>query len=207
MPKTAHSYDGKVKFCIHGTILYQIFTAKRCRQTSLAISRYELKEEPIFGPAELPDLIGEISDFEELKIIGINLTSLPTSIGKLAQLRTLHLHENLLSDLPPSFGKLSNLEELDIKNNLFTTLPEPICNLHLLKRLNLSNNPLTGLPDNITELQNLEKLGLSMDVFQKNPPCGKKMPALEWIQLQDNNLSSLKKLKTLCLDGHSIPVK
>ncbi len=206
MPKTSHIYDHKVKFCIAGTIFYKIFTAKRSKQTSLTISSYELKEEPIFAPVQLPDLIGELSDLEELKIIGVNLTSLPTSIGKLTKLKTLHLHKNLLSDLPPSFGKLSNLEELDIKNNLFTNLPDPICKLPQLKRLNLSSNPLTGLPDNITKLQHLEELGLSMNVFQGNPPCGKKMPALEWIQLQDNKISSLKRLKNLCLEGHSISV-
>ena len=74
------------------------------------------------------------------------LTVLPEMIGQLTELEELHLDDNQLIELPEIVGQLIKLRSLYLDENQLTELPAWLRNLKLLKQLYLHGNTGLGLP-------------------------------------------------------------
>jgi len=128
----------------------------------------------------LPEEIGDLTNLEQLQVIGqsraqfpasmkklknlkmmrISIEHLPTDIENLKHLEALHIGPNIRS-LPPSIGNLKNLKKLDLYAARLRFLPDEIGNLTSLEVLNLEYSFLRSLPHSIGNLKSLKYLNLS----------------------------------------------
>jgi internalin A len=139
----------------------------------------------------LPESIGQLTGLQELYLFDNQLTSLPESIGQLTGLRVLYLYTNQLTALPDWIGRLIGLQELYLSDNQLTALPESIGQLTGLQELYLSGNQLTSLPDWIGQLSGLQKLYLFGNQLTSLPHWIGQLTGLQELYLFDNQLTSL----------------
>jgi Leucine-rich repeat (LRR) protein len=136
----------------------------------------------------LPKLISELVNLNELSLYNNEFSNLPESITKFVNLEKLFLHHNKLSSLPESIGTLVKLETLTLDSNQLSSLPESICKLVNLKSLILHNNRLTVLPESIDKLINLQLLNLSNNNLVNLPESIGRLSKLRELNLNYNQL-------------------
>ena len=102
--------------------------------------------------SQLPDIIGQLSELENLYIEKHDLTELPDNFTQLSNLITLGISNNYLTSLPEEFGNLLNLETLDLGYNQLESIPGSIGNLENIIYLFLFNNQLSSVPETICDL-------------------------------------------------------
>ena len=77
-------------------------------------------------PAEIGQLIGQLTSLVKLNLSHNQLTSVPAEIGQLKSLKVLDLRGNLLRNLPAEIGQLTSLERLNLNDNQLTCVPAAI---------------------------------------------------------------------------------
>ena len=114
--------------------------------------------------SQLPDIIGQLSELENLYIEKHDLTELPDNFTQLSNLITLGISNNYLTSLPEEFGNLLNLETLDLGYNQLESIPGSIGNLGNIVYLFLFNNQLSSVPETICDLD-LDWDGISAENY------------------------------------------
>ena len=79
-------------------------------------------EELYFGANKLREILAEIGNLKELRLLNISnyeLVHLPTSMKKLDYLEKLYLGYYKLTALPTEIGDLRNLTEMYVRGNTF----------------------------------------------------------------------------------------
>jgi len=137
---------------------------------------------------EVPDLLWQLTQLQQLNLSNNQLTTLPESLGQLTQLETLILSSNQLKELPKSIGKLTQLRSLDLFNNKLTLLPDELGQLTLLNDLWLSGNRLMELPESIGRLTQLEILWIHVNDLTIIPPSLAQLDRLKLLNLDNNPL-------------------
>lgn len=113
-------------------------------------NRFFLKNK---GITELPESIGNLSEVEEMSLIGNKLTSLPSSFSKLTALRRLHLSSNDFESIPNEIFQLPNLQHICIRHNKISTLPENIGDLIHIRDIDLDSNRISSIPLTIENVE------------------------------------------------------
>ncbi|MBH2037471.1 MAG: hypothetical protein I8H93_17485 [Pseudomonadales bacterium] len=106
--------------------------------------------------------------------------------------RTLEITSNGFTELPIAPGALPELTRLDLHNNniaVTTAVQNQFNGLLKLEYLNLGNNPLGHL--DVSALTRLKALNLRGTTLNAWPTGAEKLPKLSWLDLRDNELSSL----------------
>lgn len=83
----------------------------RVKTTKLILSKKKL--------TEIPPVVFEFTNLEELDLSDNTLTTIPEAIGTLEKLKILKLNRNLLIDITNSISNLKNLEVLNLSKNKF----------------------------------------------------------------------------------------
>lgn len=100
--------------------------------------------------------------WQELDLLGQELTELPVEIGKLTNLTQLHLNHNKITEIPEAIAQLTNLTLLILTLNQITEIPEAIESLQKLEKLDLRRNPLPISPE---ILGSSNRIGSVEDIF------------------------------------------
>ncbi|VVM56793.1 hypothetical protein PS645_01048 [Pseudomonas fluorescens] len=118
---------------------------------------------------QLQGFIKAFSKTQTLEIGGSGLTELPMAANSLPELTRLDLHDNNIAVTPhvqAQFNALTKLEYLDV-----------------------NHNPLSNL--DVRALTELKALNLSATKLQAWPAGAEYLPQLTWLDLRDNELTSL----------------
>jgi len=140
---------------------------------------------------ELPTLVCDLINLEEVRLGYNRLTTLPVEFAKLTRLKDLHLYYNQLSELPRVVCELINLESLWLGGNRLRTLPAELTKLNRLRKLELQNNQLSHVPQVVWELSHLREVSLAQNKLKSLPEEVSKLTHLEVLWLHDNQLVSL----------------
>lgn len=161
----------------------RIEQAKKENSKELDLSRLMLKS--------IPEIIGQLTDLQTLKLSDNRLTSIPDFIGQLTKLRRLDLVYNQLGNLPESLGQLKELRTLNLFANRLTSIPECLGQLQTLQQVNLYSNQLLRIPDSFCQLKALRKLDLSRNQLKNLPKNLCNLDTLEALDLSFNQLINL----------------
>jgi tetratricopeptide (TPR) repeat protein len=93
---------------------------------------------------EVPVLLCEIQQLNELIITGNKVAKVPPEIAKLKMLKVLNLKDNKLTELPEELSKVESLKKIDVSGNQISKLPSEIGQLKNLKELNIKGNPVSA---------------------------------------------------------------
>ncbi len=165
------------------------------------IKRISIVENSGLDLKQLFTVLSEISNLEELALIGDNIQEIPNQFDNLNNLSVLILNYNKIQKLPSSTSKLKNLKELHIANNVnldvnhffaliqdlpieyldlgncgIANLPKEIGKMKYLKTIVLHGNPLTILPCEINNLKNCRFILPKEMPKSIIPPCLKDYP-------------------------------
>lgn len=158
---------------------------------------------------ELPDVIANLTQLQELNLSENQLTELSDAIANLTQLKFLILSGNQLTELPESITTLTNLQSLNLAHNQFRELPEEITKFTQLQSLSLASNQLIELSESIAALTNLQSLNLNSNQLTKLPKKISSLAYLRKLDLSSNNFKdlpeivlSIKKLQELYLSSN-----
>jgi Leucine-rich repeat (LRR) protein len=159
----------------------------------------------------LPLVIGQMAQLEDLYLDGNSLKTLPIEISNLTNLKTLHLMNNQLISLPNELRKLTKLQYLDVSNNKMTAFPSAILPLNQLSWLALEGNAIKQLPENIGNLKQLVQLNLTSNQLKTLPKALFQLTKLEVLYVNNNQLTKfytevkqLINLKYLYLDHNQL---
>ncbi|GAB3704993.1 hypothetical protein GCM10027592_36940 [Spirosoma flavus] len=124
------------------TVDKRLFDIKSCLSTTINLSLLDLTAFPdvvfdypqvtilrigTIAPAtigRLPERIHELTNLEELNLMGQQLTELPESLCDLPKLKRLYLSRNQLTKLPKNLSRLRSLVCLDVRNNPIQAWPD-----------------------------------------------------------------------------------
>ncbi|KAF2746556.1 L domain-like protein [Sporormia fimetaria CBS 119925] len=121
-------------------------------------------------------------------------------ICEIMTLRELRLAENALQGaIPSTLGALSQLETLELQGNQLISLPTEIGELVRLRSLNVSNNRLTELPSELFTAITLTELIANKNCFRGHFFTVDAAPHLQYLQLSNNEISSLSSTAALAL--------
>ena len=154
------------------------------------VHQFDLSSNGLSGV--LPELIGGLTELEELRISNNNLIgSIPSSIGQLMKLRAFYGEGNQLNgEIPVSFANLPMLRRVFLRQNQFEgNLPRFVSSN--LNAVALSHNYFSGeIPECYTALENLTFLWVSNNNLSGQIPLGfGEQPLLATISFRANNLS------------------
>jgi Leucine-rich repeat (LRR) protein len=193
--------------------------------TSLLASHDHRLETPIRVCMELKSISLEADDFEspiadclplfpslqKLDLSGTYLDDFAAVIDAVPWITILDLSENALTELPPSLGALSQLTKLDLNDNQLDQWPDGLDTLLQLETLYLKNNQLVSIPESLLELKTLVSMDISGNQIQAIPPLNGRWPALKFLYLNDNPITSLTPLTQLehltTLSIHGVPAE
>jgi Leucine-rich repeat (LRR) protein len=113
-------------------------------------------------PANLFQVVGNISGLQTLRIRGINTVyNYPAEIGRLSRLHSLDFSGTRIAYINPNISQNTQLDTLILEDNNLTTLPASIGRLSKLQYLSLrGNRGLRALPAEVAQLTSLEVLAL-----------------------------------------------
>ena len=144
---------------------------------------------------ELPRLpAGSFSHVQTLRLgwLDAPVEQVRGFINAFSGTRTLEITSNGFTELPIAPGALPELTRLDLYNNNIAVTPavqNQFNGLLNLEYLNAGNNPLGNL--DVSALTRLKALNLRGTKLQAWPTGAEKLPQLSWLDLRDNELSSL----------------
>lgn len=110
--------------------------------------------------------------------------------GALAGTRRLNLSCGLRTLPPEVFDLADTLEVLNLSGNLLTSLPPDLPRLHRLKVIFCSDNPFARMPEVLGDCAALQVVGFKACRIEDVPGTALP-PALRWLILTDNAISSL----------------
>lgn len=110
--------------------------------------------------------------------------------GALAGTRRLNLSCGLRTLPPEVFDLADTLEVLNLSGNQLTSLPQDLPGLHRLKVIFCSDNPFARLPEVLGDCAALQVVGFKACRIEDVPGTALP-PALRWLILTDNAISSL----------------
>jgi Leucine-rich repeat (LRR) protein len=99
----------------------------------------------------IPDIIGELTQLEELVLQENALTSLPATISKLTNLEVLDIAQNKFTAVPPQLHLLTSLTTFNAAGNRITSLPVFLSSMPKLDSLQLDRNPLKSVPREVLQ--------------------------------------------------------
>ena len=137
----------------------------------------------------IPSTLGNLSNLLEITIRNVAIDHIPESLGNLHHLEKLTLHDIGLKELPESFGHLQNLQKLTLHEVALEELPESIGDCYRLKELDIKDcNNLTTLPNSLGDLHNLESIHIYGCLNLKSiPDCIANLPRLKYVYLIENH--------------------
>jgi Leucine-rich repeat (LRR) protein len=131
---------------------------ERIREVKDTVKKINLNNQ--LSLTEVPAVLGECTQLEELNISHTKLTEIPEYIFTLPNLRVLSCCCNALFQFPKNIFKAEKLEKLHIRINKEWAFPAEVCSLQNLKILTADLYSHSALPENMGSLQNLEELTL-----------------------------------------------
>jgi len=147
-----------------------------------------------------------------------NIYYIPNKVTKYPNLSFLSLRNNRIQAINPKLGQCRNLRKLDLSSNSMHRLPFGIIYLSQVKELILADNNLNSLPSYFFNLFNLKVLDISnlhthssvgYNSFETLPKVLLRMSHIEKLFLDKlplrrlpNNMSSMKRLKVVSLNGN-----
>ena len=140
---------------------------------------------------EIPRVVFELTQLEELSLSDNQITSIPDSIAQLINLTRLELGYNKVTSIPNSIAQLTNLTELDFGRNKITSIPDSIARLTNLTELDLSRNRITSIPDSIAKLTNLTRLYLDENQITSIPDSIAQLTNLKRLVLENNPIQNI----------------
>lgn len=164
--------------------LEQIREAREKNQIVLDLNGYSKKE----SLDEIPEIVFDLSQLEELNLSHNQITSLPDAIGRLSNLKLLELSGNKLVNFPETLKELIKLEWVNLSDNHLTSLPNVITKVPNLDFLDLSNNRLSTLPEAIVEMKNLRVWTLNHNQFTRLPSTVSNVPNVKQFSIRGNPL-------------------
>lgn len=142
----------------------------------------------------LPDLDVDFSHVGSLKLNNMHLSASPEGfLARYRHLRWLDMSNNQLRELPPALGDMHGLTRLMLQKNqirLTAQTARILSERTTLRALLIHDNPLGISPDfsGITDLRTLSLARTQIDTW----PVGlAEQPALDTIDLQDNQITSI----------------
>lgn len=151
----------KIQYC-HKTVFEELgdaITKSECFKT-LYLRNQQLKE--------IPSVVFEFSNLEELDL-SLNLISeIPNEIGQLTNLKTLRLSYNMIDSIGSKISKLKYLEELWLLDNELEKIPTGLCELDKLRVINLNLNKLEELTMCISRIDSLRNLFIEIEDEQSD---------------------------------------
>ncbi|CRM65332.1 NEL-type E3 ubiquitin ligase domain-containing protein [Pseudomonas sp. 44 R 15] len=142
----------------------------------------------------LPDLDVDFSHVGSLKLNNMHLSASPEGfLARYRHLRWLDMSNNQLRELPPALGDMHGLTRLMLQKNqirLTAQTARILSERTTLRALLMHDNPLSISPDfsRITDLRTLSLARTQIDTW----PVGlAEQPALDTIDLQDNQITSI----------------
>lgn len=167
------------------------------------------------GLEEVPELVYGAMNLEVLILDYNRIKKLPKELGELPHLKRIYWRANALDKLFwIRISKMDHLEKLDISNNLLRRLPSGIKKLKGLKELVLNQNFFGEIPiarlsraesvedvafnkshqmriqaGNYGKLKSIKVLKVNNSKLESVDPSLYNMPALNELQLQENELS------------------
>jgi internalin A len=159
----------------------------------LVLGKYDREKREYVGNSftEIPEVVFELKQLEELLIAKSQITEIPDSIGQLTHLTQLDIWDNQITELPESIGQLTNLTQLGLISNQIMELPESIGQLTNLTLLDLSSNQITDIPDSIAQLTNLTQLYLSDNQITEIPESIAQLTNLKRLVLENNPIQNV----------------
>jgi Leucine-rich repeat (LRR) protein len=141
----------------------------------------------------LPENLGRYlsHDGTQIRLRGLQLTSVPGQLRSLKNLRVIDLSENNLQTIPHWMGDFTELRSLDLSNNKLRRIPGKLGNLARLDTLDLSHNFLRKIPRQLSYLSRLTILNLSCNDLRTAPLRLKRPDRPMAVDLSHNRLRKL----------------
>jgi internalin A len=133
----------------------------------------------------------ELEHWEELELVGMELTEIPDTVFQLVNLQSLDLSCNRISIIPDSITRLTNLKYLHFNNNRITRISDSIDKLFKLEKLHLCENQLHHIPESIGRLARLTSLQLSNNKITNIPLSIYHLKKLTILWLDNNQIGSI----------------
>jgi len=191
---------------------------KRVSQIKKTVRKINLDNQHAL--TEIPAILSECTNLEDLDISHTNITGIPDFIFTLPALRSLSFRCSEITAFPQGLSKAQNLESLSLRLNKGWTLPENITALKNLKILAVDFYSDAPLPANLGALSKLEDLSIMIKYDERTipdlPASFANHPALKKINISDlfyrnrktfnldnaaKILSSCPKLESLKMSG------
>lgn len=166
-----------------------------------AFKRYGSIEEastlqlPNLDLSEFPDLpAGTFPEVHTLNLRGSKASAeqVRAFVKGFTELHSINLSGSELSEIPIAPGDLSQLMHVDLSNNRIVVdagVQQAVEGLRALESLDLSGNPLNTL--NVSGMTSLRALNLRATNLQHWPVGAEHLPALEWLDLRDSDVTAL----------------
>ncbi|VVN89194.1 hypothetical protein PS718_01750 [Pseudomonas fluorescens] len=149
----------------------------------------------LFTLPELPPLpAGSFSHVRTLRLDGLDapVAQIKDFLKAFSKAQTLEISGGRLTELPAAPESLPDLTQLDLHGNNIVLTPAVQAQFNgfaKLARLNLRGNPLGSI--NVAALTALEALDLNATQLRSWPAGAEFLPKLSWLDLRNNQLSSL----------------
>ncbi|XP_049882283.1 leucine-rich repeat protein SHOC-2-like isoform X2 [Pectinophora gossypiella] len=172
-----------LKFIRENHILALIEQAIVKKKSRLSLNAFEI--------TEIPNLLYNCMDVENLYLHRNKITVIPVQITDLLNLTTLTLDYNNLSTLPPELGNLKNLVNLNISYNPLNVLIPEIGELENLEAFWCNRIGLREIPKEIGKLSKLDTFGARGNELTTIPEEMTKLAKLRWLTLENNQIETL----------------
>jgi hypothetical protein len=109
----------------------------------------------------LPAALWELTNLEELSLLGTELVDVPADIARLTKLRRLDLgNMKKMKEVPASVCALDHVESLRLGNGSIRKVPDAIVGMRALRELELQSTQIAKLPAGLAQLPHLRKVNV-----------------------------------------------